>query len=297
MRNNTVFCDVEIATYDELLAYISKQFCDVTRVSYTDVLRALKNRESAGSTYLENGVAYPHGRLKNFDDLVILFVRSQKPIIVPHSISEFSPQASCFFSMLASSEDVSLYLKMIQSVAKLVQAHSKELHTLKSKDELLELFATIELEEDYTISAKDLMSTVLTISQESSMAQALDCLSQQSASRILVLNARNKRIVGHLTFDTLLRYSMPEYISHMKSLSFSSTFDPLREIWQKEHTTKIKYVMDDCQSLIVHENTKYFEILHTMLQHHSHAVYVVNHKQAAVGVVTEKEILHKLFRS
>lgn len=296
LRSDTIFLDVEIDSYEDVLKFIAEKFSTLADIDSSKILDTLHKREEAGSTYLDNAVAYPHGRLDDYDDLIIIFVRTNREVELPKTVINNKPMANCFFSVLASSNDAGLYLKSIRAVAQVVQQHSDKLQEATDFTMLTELFSTIDIEENHTITAKDLMVDVISTTEDTSMADALNTLSQNNICRLVVTPQNNRKIVGHITFDTLLKYSVPEYALHMNTLSFTESFDPLQEIWQKENSSIIKDIMEDCENITVTEDTKYFEVLLIMAKNSSPAVYVVDVNREIVGIIGKMEVLHKLIR-
>ncbi|NTS75888.1 PTS IIA-like nitrogen regulatory protein PtsN [Catenovulum sp. SM1970] len=76
-----VFCAVPVSSKKKLLQYVSqlasKHYPELEEQS---ILEALLNRERLGSTGIGQGIALPHGRLKDTEKNVSLLVTTEKPI-------------------------------------------------------------------------------------------------------------------------------------------------------------------------------------------------------------------------
>lgn len=83
------------------------------------VLNMLRNREQLGSTALEQGVAFPHGRSLAVKQLTILFARSKDGVEFG---SEDGKPTHLFFLILAPPQDTgNYYLQALGKIAELVR--------------------------------------------------------------------------------------------------------------------------------------------------------------------------------
>lgn len=83
------------------------------------VLNMLRNREQLGSTALEQGVAFPHGRSLAVKQLTILIARSKAGVDFE---SEDGKPTHLFFLILAPPQDTgNYYLQALGKIAELVR--------------------------------------------------------------------------------------------------------------------------------------------------------------------------------
>ena len=103
------------------------------------VLEMLRNREALGSTALDKGIAFPHGRTLAVKELTILVARSMKGVDFD---SEDGKPTHLFFLLLAPPQDVgNYYLQALGKIAELVRVDSvcNALMKVKNFDELTQL--------------------------------------------------------------------------------------------------------------------------------------------------------------
>ena len=103
------------------------------------VLEMLRNREALGSTALEKGIAFPHGRTLAVKDLTILVARSKKG--VPFDSEDGKP-THLFFLLLAPPQDTgNYYLQALGKIAELVRVDEvcNAMMEVKDFDELSHL--------------------------------------------------------------------------------------------------------------------------------------------------------------
>ena len=108
-----------------------------------DVLKVLMERERLGSTGIGDGVAIPHGKLKDIDRLLISFGLSRQGVDFD---SMDSKPAHLFFLLVAPEESVGIHLKTLARISKLLKSttvrerlqsavDSAEIHRIISEEE------------------------------------------------------------------------------------------------------------------------------------------------------------------
>ena len=90
-----------------------------TGLDRDEVIRVLQERERLGSTGIGDGVAIPHGKLKNIEHLMISFGRSRAGIDFD---SMDGKPAHLFFLLVAPEESVGVHLKMLARISKLLKS-------------------------------------------------------------------------------------------------------------------------------------------------------------------------------
>ncbi|HER62556.1 MAG TPA: PTS sugar transporter subunit IIA [Desulfobacteraceae bacterium] len=83
-----------------------------------EVMRVLQEREKLGSTGIGDGVAIPHGKLKNISNLLISFGRSRDGVDFD---SMDGKPAHLFFLLIAPEESVGIHLKTLARISKLLK--------------------------------------------------------------------------------------------------------------------------------------------------------------------------------
>jgi PTS system nitrogen regulatory IIA component len=109
-----------------------------------EVLKVLHERERLGSTGIGDGVAIPHGKLKNIDNLLLSFGCSKSGVDFD---SMDGKPAHLFFLLLAPEESVGVHLKTLARISKLLKNPSVR-NALLSAADADELFRIIAAEEE-----------------------------------------------------------------------------------------------------------------------------------------------------
>lgn len=114
-----------------------------TSLSRDDILKVLMERERLGSTGIGDGVAIPHGKLKDLDRLLISFGLSRQGVDFD---SMDGKPAHLFFLLVAPEESVGVHLKTLARISKLLKSStvrerlqsavdSEEIHRIIAEEE------------------------------------------------------------------------------------------------------------------------------------------------------------------
>jgi PTS system nitrogen regulatory IIA component len=110
------------------------------------MVKTLLDREKLGSTGIGDGIAIPHGKLADLDELIVSFGRSRQGVEFD---SMDGKPANLFFLLLAPENTTGLHLKALAKISKMLKDSTfrKKLIEAKSKDEL---YVTIADKDDAT---------------------------------------------------------------------------------------------------------------------------------------------------
>lgn len=125
--------ELSASTRDEVLAELSANV--VTRYPElvgVDIVGILREREQLGSTGIGDGVAIPHGKLRNLKPAqVLVFGRSVKGVDF-NSLD--ARKAHIFFLMLASADAVDTHLRLLARISRILKDPSVRKSLLDAAD-------------------------------------------------------------------------------------------------------------------------------------------------------------------
>jgi len=114
-----ISADLKASSKNEALAELTDAILRVeSSLDRDEVIAVLQERERLGSTGIGDGVAIPHGKLKNIDNLLISFGRSRGGIDFD---SMDGRPAHLFFLLVAPEESVGVHLKTLARISKLLK--------------------------------------------------------------------------------------------------------------------------------------------------------------------------------
>jgi nitrogen PTS system EIIA component len=114
-----IAAELQGTTKTEVLGELTEALLRVEKsLDREDVVRVLQEREKLGSTGIGEGVAIPHGKLKDLDRLLISFGRSSSGVDFD---SMDGKPAHLFFLLVAPEESVGVHLKTLARISKLLK--------------------------------------------------------------------------------------------------------------------------------------------------------------------------------
>jgi len=119
LNPQAITADLKSTSKPEALAELTDAILRVEgHLDRDEVIAVLQERERLGSTGIGDGVAIPHGKLKNIDKLLISFGRSRDGIDFD---SMDGRPAHLFFLLVAPEESVGVHLKTLARISKLLK--------------------------------------------------------------------------------------------------------------------------------------------------------------------------------
>lgn len=145
LNPSAVAAELRGKTKNEVLGELTDALLRVEEALDRDeVIRVLQERERLGSTGIGDGVAIPHGKLKELDRLLISFGRSTSGVDFD---SMDGKPAQLFFLLVAPEESVGVHLKTLARISKLLKNPAVRKRLLDATD-AADLYRIITDEED-----------------------------------------------------------------------------------------------------------------------------------------------------
>ena len=118
LRPDCVIDNLTGKTGQAVLSELCRPLAQSQKVDGQKLLETLLEREKLGSTGIGDGVAIPHGKVKNAKELVLAFGRS-------HAGVDFNSldgrPAQLFFLLIAPEEAVGVHLKMLARISRILK--------------------------------------------------------------------------------------------------------------------------------------------------------------------------------
>jgi PTS system nitrogen regulatory IIA component len=102
------------------------------KLNFSAIMDVLKQRESLGSTGIGAGVAIPHGKIADLNDIVVAFGRSMKGI--DFDALDGKP-VQLFFLLLAPENSAGQHLKVLAKISKMLKDPIFRKRLLKAKSQ------------------------------------------------------------------------------------------------------------------------------------------------------------------
>jgi PTS system nitrogen regulatory IIA component len=128
---DNVLLDAESASKKRVFERVGLLFENSQKLSRSQVFDSLFAREKLGSTGLGQGVAIPHGRIKNLREAVAAFVKTDTPI--PFDAPDGQP-VNLIFVLLVPERATDLHLQLLGELAQMFSDTTFRERLLASND-------------------------------------------------------------------------------------------------------------------------------------------------------------------
>lgn len=138
LKPEYVLLDVDASSKDALFATIARQIAPTLQLDAQRIEKSLITREKLGSTGLGQGVAIPHGRIKQLKEAAGIFIRTRNA--VPFGAPDNEP-VRLLFVLLVPEHATDLHLQILSELAQLFGNRTlrERLLQASSADEALQL--------------------------------------------------------------------------------------------------------------------------------------------------------------
>jgi PTS system nitrogen regulatory IIA component len=126
-----VILDADSTSKKRIFERVGILFENTRQIARSQVFDSLFAREKLGSTGLGQGVAIPHGRIKNLREAVAAFVKSDTPI--PFDAPDGQP-VNLIFVLLVPERATDLHLQLLGELAQMFSDKSFREQLLASND-------------------------------------------------------------------------------------------------------------------------------------------------------------------
>lgn len=131
LSSDLIIADLKATTkkgvLEELVSHLADHEAAVNRA---ELLRVLLEREKLGSTGINDGIAIPHGKLKNIEELLALFARSTAG--VDFGALDGKP-SHLFFLLVAPASSAGAHLKALARISRIARNRSFRERCMRAK--------------------------------------------------------------------------------------------------------------------------------------------------------------------
>jgi PTS system nitrogen regulatory IIA component len=143
LHKDLIIANLAARTKSEVLAeLVSPLTSMLPDLDVRHAARILMDREMLGTTGIGDGIAIPHGKMDNLDEVLIVVGRSSDG--VEFSSLDHKP-ASIFFMVLAPAKVVGLHLKLLAAISRLLrdEAFRRAFLAASDQDDLWNLLQNV----------------------------------------------------------------------------------------------------------------------------------------------------------
>jgi mannitol/fructose-specific phosphotransferase system IIA component (Ntr-type)/predicted transcriptional regulator len=293
INEDLVFCGVEGSTREEVYGSMLKQALVHIDSSLTveELLAGIIDREDVVAIPYE-GMALPHLRNPELNDLFVIIGILKEPVkLKPVDIT---PTRLVVMSLI-SKETSDIYLKSLAAFARFFSKpdNIKKCDDIKSPRDLFALLEGLKVKEH--VMAEDIMCKDFPkVKADDYLSKALDIMETRGQSILPVVDVENN-FVGKIDATEVLKGFVPEYLLMMDNLKFISSFEMFDKFFKEEGVRFVKDFMISTQAMIA-PNTPLIQFTVTLAKREADMIFVVDDENKLCGVISIKDIIHKILR-
>ena len=118
VTQKSIMPSVKVASKKQLLQVLSEKAAEIIGLSERDIFDTIMQREKLGSTGVGNGIAIPHGKLKNVGSITGIFARLETPVDFEALDDE---PVDLVFMLLAPETAGADHLKALSRIARILR--------------------------------------------------------------------------------------------------------------------------------------------------------------------------------
>ncbi|MDR3335521.1 MAG: CBS domain-containing protein [Treponema sp.] len=287
-------CKTREALLDELIRelYRTRQSIPVPEAT---IRTAVLDREHLGETVFESGLAIPHARLPQFNDILIVIGVPEMPVMYQDT------PIRMMILMLTSLAGSAVYLNTLAAFTRLSQDREffSRLCGAAHPQEFIQILRdrNIEVTKEFLVSSimhPIMHQTFRALHPEDTVKEAVDLFYKYHRSYLPVLD-RGDTLIGELTVLDVFAIGIPDYAVQMENLKFLNSIEPFEGLVRQEQTIRVREVMKK-PVLTLTEDAPVIEALMKLLRSKRNFLPVVKNGKL-IGIVTYMDILHKVLRA
>lgn len=248
-------------------------------------------RENIQTTGLGNGIAFPHARLQECSDLVMVMGVTETGI----DFDSFDKKPCNIICLLISPERKPyLILQMMAVLARFFSdtQHIEQIKNCTAGEDIAQLIKSSVPTTTKTIMARDLMKPPKkTVLLDTSIEKTTHMMHLYQLETLPVVNEENV-FFGEISCLNVFAYGVPEFFRQLQTVSFIKHLDPFEKYFRVRHGLKVKDLYDhDVET--ISPDTTLMEIIFQMTAKNRSHLFVIEEGKL-IGVINRFSIIDRI---
>jgi len=290
LHKDLILWEEDFKDIEELYTRVSSMISAKYKIEKNDIMDAFLKRDALGYTVFPDKSVIPHGRIENFDDIIIVIVKTTKPILISKNYADI------FYCILTSNSGSNRYLRTLASFAKISSEHAENIRKCSNGLEFKNYIHECDLELDNVIQIKDIIpDKVYTVKMNDTIETVADLMKKHNIIFLPVTDDEN-HYLGKIDVLDVIKIVYPEYMNLISNISFLKN---LRAFEEFEEETKKRTVADHYKKAdkkTINQNESAIEIGYVLSKNNWHHITVVNDENKVVSVLSTRSFLNNILR-
>lgn len=260
-------------------------------VTEETALKELFAREKMQTTGLGQNMAFPHARIKGWEDLVIAVGISRKGI----DFNSLDGQAVNFvFLMISSADAPYLILQAMAAIIRFMSTPGITARLLEKQQgiEIVEEFKKEALKAHEVICARDIMRPVkISVSTDTGLEEASRTMHLHHLDILPVID-KQSRLCGQITCFDIFAYGIPNFFNQLHTVSFVKHIDPFEKYFKIRKDLKVSNIMNT-ETATISQDATLVEIVFQLTVKNKSKLFIVDDGRL-IGELDRFSIIDKI---
>ena len=269
----------------------SKAYQECAKVSPDVIREAVVEREKNRPTGLQDGFAFPHGRISGLQKTGLCIAICSNPL----DFGAIDKQPCNIVALMVVAQDQpQVALRYMSQFARLLSdAVEREVFlSLRNAEALCEHINRRLLSTEHKVTARDIMrAPYMEIRPDTPLREVTRKMQEHTLDTVAVVE-EDGTIVGEITCNQLFKLGMPDFFSQLKSISFISEFDPFERYFEGEGNALARDVMST-DFATVPEDATLLEVTFELAVKRHNKVYVARDGKR-IGIIDRILVLDRV---
>jgi PTS system nitrogen regulatory IIA component len=293
LAEGNIICDLNAESCEEAIAELSARLAkNNAGIDTQEIVEAVIAREKIVPTVIAPGLAVPHARMDNLNQMLVALGTSRKGISFK---TPGMPPVNVVIMILTPKDDPGLHLQILAALAKDFKDPEsiRNVAASETSGEILNYFTSSDTEIPDYLRAKDVMnSSPVTLLESDTLNNAIEVFATSKVMDVPIMDDEGD-IRGAISLEDILKFSLPEHILWMDDLSPILRFQPFAELLREDHETKLADLMRE-NIISVDQGIPAIQLAKIFLMENVRQIVVTKEGKLA-GVVNLQNFITKLF--
>lgn len=292
-----IFTELEGNSRLEIYSNMLKkaQHCISTDFSPDEYARALKDREDAIQIPWENGIALPHLRRRELEDLHIIIATLKNPIKLKERDKS---ESEVVLISLISEKTSDIYLKAVAAVSRFVMTSDNAVDKLKKctvADEIINVFNESAISIKKEITAEDIMTREIPkITPNTNIRDVIDIFTRENKTELAVVDD-NGKLLGVVDASGIVKKQIPPAVMMLENLNFFKSFEPFEKLLKSGGEIYVSEFIHQAKKT-VSPNTPLIQLTVALAKEKARNLFVIDDEKKLLGNITFQELINNILR-
>lgn len=284
--------DTKEEIYQNLIKQISRLDNDCAKIEKELITKVLE-REKNLTTAIGNGIALPHVRMKNYDDILIAIAFPKKAPL-SYTVEDKEERIKMIFLIVTSDKKSTLMLQLLSGITKLSRHRNfiEKLAVNANADSIIKAIQSADIDINKRILAEDLMNTNLNSAKPSDTLESIATRFAYEKGHAFPVLDEDGTFLGEITERELIKFGMPKITPLVSNLTLLQDEDLFADYFKKGSNVEIKDLYRK-KTLTVNRKASIMEIAFLMVKNKFSRAYVVEENKY-LGTITRSDIVRKV---